>query len=126
MYNSLIAVTVIITVYFCLMAVVSHFRPGTAVFSAKSAICLVLGAILGGFIAWPLWSMSKTAGYAGCGAGVGLMYVLFFSGVLNTLLNMIPAKLRKGFKVAFNVIRVIAIATIIVAIAVVVLQFVGV
>lgn len=126
MYNSLIAIVTVITVYFCIMAVVSHFRPGVAAFSAKSAICLVLGAILGGFIAWPLWANGKTAGYIGCGAGIGLMYILFFSGVINTLLNKIPAKVRKGFKIAFNVLRVVAIVAVIIAVAVVVLQFVGV
>lgn len=127
MYDGIIAGVVVVTVYFIAMASVGHFFGDLhGIFSAKSAVCLVLGAILGGFISAPLFGMSRELGYAGMGAGIGVMYILFYSGVINALIQRIPQSIRHGFRVAFNILRVVLIVAVIIGVVVGVLHYIGV
>lgn len=124
--TSVTAAIIVVSVYFCAMAVIGHFSPGLGVFSVKSAICVVLGAILGIFVSTPLFGVDTTLGCIGMGASIGLMYILFFSGVINAIINRIPQNIRHGFRVAFNSIRVVLIVAVIILTVVTILKYIGI
>ena len=126
MYNGLMAAVGVVTIYFMARAVIGHFSPGMRIFSLRSTLCVVLGSLLGIFVSTPLWGISHEAGYIGIGGSIGLMYVLFYSGIINTVINRIPQNIRRGFRIAFNVIRVVLIVAVIICAVVGVLKYIGV
>lgn len=126
MYNGIIAAVVIVCVYVGLKAVIGHLSPSNEVFSGKGTTCVVLGSILGIFVSAGLFSVSHFWGYVGMAASIGLMYVLFYSGVINALIQHIPASIRRVVRTIFNVLRIILIVAVIGCAVIGVLSYIGV
>lgn len=117
---------IVLAVYFVAMAICHSIGILANIFSFKSALCVVLGSILGIFVSGLLFETSSIAGYIGMGASIALMYVLFFSGVISALINKIPENVRNGFRIAFQVLRVVLILAAIVAVVIGILSLMGV
>lgn len=121
-YQSLIYAFTVITIFACVKMVVgSLFR--FRFLDANASMCVVLGCLLGIFIATPLNRVSRGWGFFGIGLGIGLAFILGYTRVIGWLIERIPARLRNAVRTVFRVIRVALIVVLIIGITMTVLAF---
>ena len=109
---SFMRVVILFATYFALMAIFgSRVR---CIFTLKASICFMLGCVLGGFIGAPLFNSSDKAGFIGIGIGIAIMYILFYTGIANAIIRLIPEKIKKVFRIIFIVLKYILIVAAII------------
>lgn len=114
------AITVI-ALFIGLKAVVGSFF-STRLFDTKATVCVIVGSIIGAFISTPLSVMSTEAGYIGIGIGIGLVYILAYTGIFRMLINLIPARVKRLFRSIFRVIGIAFSVVLIIGVSFLVLH----
>lgn len=123
LYNGCIFFALIVACFISIKAIVSSFFC-CSLFDGKATVCVIGGSLVGIIISFIFSQMSLKAGFFGMGIGIGIAFILAYSGIVKYLIGLIPVRIRRIIRNVFNVIKVALCTIVIIAVIYAVLSMI--